>query len=281
MSRHGSDCFVPRFSRSARSATDHVRTFHRRRSRGSTAWQRITLVLLAVFATVTVATTSGFAQRARAQRARSRNFTVLYEAIANRRMDEVRRRLPPRTQINDVDTVSNATPLTWTLTPTAAPTAEQMQIAVMLLDGGADPNRRDGGNHTAMESAVSYPWPEMLQLLISRGGDLRVTTGAGANSLLYSVCDVSGQDWPGRMQQRLEVARLLLEAGLDPTAMTPWARQHGIAAIDGCIRPEMADIARLFAQYGGRPQSALRSRNAQTVALVQELNRIADSSRRR
>lgn len=208
---------------------------------------------------------------------RQRRFYLLFEAIANDRVDEARRRLPRREQVNDIDTTSGSTPLTWTLIPTGPPTAAHMEIARMLLDQGADPNVRDGGGTTAMEAAVAYPWPEMLSLLVSRGGDVHVPANVGQTTLLYSVCQGNGTDWPGRIEQRLAIARMLLDAGLDPTEMSPWAQSHGLTAVDNCVIYDMPDIARLYVEHGGRPRLSLDSRAPQRAALARELVQLADA----
>lgn len=208
---------------------------------------------------------------------RQRRFYMLFEAIANERVEEVRRRLPRRSQINDIDTTSGSTPLTWTLIPIGPPSAARMEIARMLLDGGADPNVRDGGGTSAMEAAVAYPWPEMLSLLIERGGDVRVPATVGDTTLLYSVCQGNGADWPGRLEQRLAIARLLLDAGLDPAEMSPWAQTHGVTAVDNCVIYDMPAIARLYVEHGGRPRRSLESRAPQRAALARELVQLADA----
>ncbi|MCA9574001.1 MAG: hypothetical protein KC668_01150 [Myxococcales bacterium] len=212
-----------------------------------------------------------------APRQRQRRFYMLFEAIANDRVAEVRRRLPRREQINDIDTTSGTTPLTWTLIATGPPTAAHMEIARMLLDRGADPNVRDGGGTTAMEAAVAYPWPEMLSLLIERGGDVRVPANVGETTLLYSVCQGNGTDWPGRLEQRLAIARMLVDAGLDPTEMSPWAQSHNLTAVDNCVIYDMPDIARLYVEHGGRPRASLDSRAPQRAALARELVQLADA----
>jgi hypothetical protein len=198
-------------------------------------------------------------------------FYRLFEAISNERLAEVRRRLPTAAHINDLDTTSGCTPLTWTLVPGDAPTPAQLQILTLLLDRGADPNVRDANGTSAMEAAVAYPWPEALRLLIARGGDVRTPAAVGDTTLLYSVCTSSSSPWPGIEAQRLEIAQLLLDAGLDPRATTPWAEEHDFSAIDQCIVYRLPEIARLYARRGGRPRSMLGSTDPERAGLVREL----------
>ena len=147
----------------------------------------------------------------------------------------------------------------------------------MLLDGGADPNARDGGGTTPVEAAVAYPWPEMLSLLVERGGDLHSAAEVGETTLLYSVCQGNGADWPRRLEQRLAVARILIDAGLDPTEMSPWAQSHSLTAVDQCVIYNMPDIARLYVDHGGRPQSTLTRSAPQRAALARELEARANA----
>jgi hypothetical protein len=204
-------------------------------------------------------------------------FYRLFEAISNERIAEVRRRLPTAAHINDLDTTSGCTPLTWTLTPGDAPTPAQLQILVLLLDRGADPNVRDGNGVSAMEAAVAYPWPEALRRFIARGGDVRTPAAVGETTLLYSVCTSSSSPWPGIETQRLEIAQLLLDAGLDPTATTPWAEAHDFSAVDQCIVYHLPEIARLYARRGARPRSMVGSTDPERAGLVRELLGLAGS----
>jgi len=136
---------------------------------------------------------------------------------------------------------------------------------------------RDGNGTSAMEAAVVYPWPEALRLLIARGGDVRTPAAVGDTTLLYSVCTSSGSPWPGIEAQRLEIAERLLEAGLDPSATTPWAEAHDFSAVDQCIVYQLPEIARLYARRGVRPRSMLNSTDPERAALVRELLGLAGS----
>ena len=215
-------------------------------------------------------TPSSLVSQERGGRPRSR-MDPLFEAIADERVALVRRRLPAAARINDVDTTSGCTPLTWALVAGQPQSASRLAIIRMLLDRGADPNLPDASANTPMEKAVRYPWPEVVRLLIARGGNPRVPARVGGTTLLYSVCDGGAEPWPGIEGQRLETARILLDAGLDPTEMSDWAEEHDFTVVDQCIQYDLPEVARLFASRGARPRTTLRHPNPRRAELAREL----------
>ncbi|MCA9532088.1 MAG: hypothetical protein KC593_00355 [Myxococcales bacterium] len=59
--------------------------------------------------------------------------------------------------------------------------------------------------------------------------------------------------------------------------MSPWARAHGITAVDTCVQYDMPNIARLSVEHGGRPRMTLRHPALHRAALARELNELADA----
>ncbi|MDP3278332.1 MAG: hypothetical protein Q8Q09_24300 [Deltaproteobacteria bacterium] len=207
-----------------------------------------------------------------AQTSPRRRFYLLYEAIANERVAEVRRRLPPASQINDIDRGSGATPLTWLLTGTHAPTAATAELLELLLRHGANPNTRDAAGWTPMQLAVQYPWPHALRRLIAHNGNLQLTEASRGVSLLYSLCHNDDSRWPSQHDDRIEIAHMLLHAGLDPRVMSPWAVTHQFTSVDQCVVQRFPEIARLYGARGGRARTTLASRAPQSAALARELS---------
>lgn len=119
-----------------------------------------------------------------------------------------------------------------------AAAAGHAEVAALLLDHGADVNRRDDRGATPLHRAVEHP--ELIELLAARGADpdARDQRGRsplhwlaaspahrGATALIARGADVDARDHNGEtplhiaaMGGRLDLVGVLLEAGADPDA---------------------------------------------------------------
>jgi ankyrin repeat protein len=107
-----------------------------------------------------------------------------------------------------------ATALMW-----AVPDIEKVR---RLLSHGATVNARSDTERTALLVAASYPGTvNVLRLLLDRGADLRAQDRGGSTALSLAVRSAD-----------VEVVRFLVEQGLDPKALSPFAQRAGFARYD-------------------------------------------------
>jgi ankyrin repeat protein len=107
-----------------------------------------------------------------------------------------------------------ATALMW-----AAPDVEKMR---RLVDHGANVNARSDTDRTALLVAASYPGTvKALQLLLDHGADLRAEDRGGSTALSLAIRSAS-----------VDVVQFLVEKGLDPKALSPFAARAGVARYD-------------------------------------------------
>src|SRR5262245_38385615 len=109
---------------------------------------------------------------------------------------------------------SGATALMWSV-----PDRVKVQ---RLLDRGAAVDTRSETGRTALLVAASYPGTvDLLRLLLARGADLRVQDRAGTTALALAVRSAD-----------VDVARFLVERGLNPDALNAGARRAALARND-------------------------------------------------
>jgi ankyrin repeat protein len=109
---------------------------------------------------------------------------------------------------------SGTTALMW-----AIPDVEKVGL---LLAHGANVNARSETDRTALLVAASYPGTrDVLRMLLDHGADLRAQDRGGATALSLALRSAD-----------VEVARFLVERGLDPDALVPAARRAAFARYD-------------------------------------------------
>jgi len=124
---------------------------------------------------------------------------------------------------------SGATALMWSV-----PDRAKVQ---RLLDRGAAVDARSETGRTALLVAASYPGTvDLLRLLLAHGADLRAQDRAGTTALALAVRSAD-----------VDVARFLVERGLDPAALNPGARRAALArnyrpTIDYLITKRLAPL---------------------------------------
>ena len=124
--------------------------------------------------------------------------TPLYHASSNCHIDVVQLLLNEGADPNKKNT-SGETPLNW------AATKGHKEVVQVLIDGGADPNWANEWGETPLHSAASEGHKDVVQLLLGRGADPNKATGYGSTPLHRAAR--SGHK---------DVVKLLLDRGADP-----------------------------------------------------------------
>ncbi len=130
----------------------------------------------------------------------------------------------------------------------SAAASGNLEIALLLLDRGANVNAARGGDgQTPLHVAASNGREEMIRLLLARGAEISATTKEGFTPLHEAAT-----------HQRVAVAALLLDAGADVNAagkagITPL----GVIALAEAYAPQaqrekVAPMAALLRQRGGK-----------------------------
>lgn len=126
------------------------------------------------------------------------------------------------------------------------------EICHLLLDRGADPNRRDSLGRTALHIAADPQRLAALGVLIQHGAHLNVLDNRKTSPLHYAV----GKKCP-------EACRALLEAGADVNAPGCEITPVYITALHGT-----AAVMRVLLDYGAPPESALFTPHADVIMAV-------------
>lgn len=112
--------------------------------------------------------------------------------------------------------------------------AGQPAMVKFLLDSGADPNGPDSAGGSLMHAVRRLPDPAVLKLLIAHGADLEACDGDRNTALNYAARD-----------DKLDLARILLDADADPNAQT----ERGYTVLQFARGAAMQALLR---KYGGR-----------------------------
>lgn len=143
-----------------------------------------------------------------------------------------------------------------------------LDIAVMLLERGADPNAQlqqqapyraklDRGNDTVLTTgttpllrAAKAGDIAAMKVLLAKGADPTLTTKAGVNALMLAAgLGTAEQDTTGRYKtqpQAIEAISILLDAGFDIDATDT----RGKTALHGAALQGYDDVVRALARFG-------------------------------
>jgi len=124
-------------------------------------------------------------------------------------------------------------------------------IVAELLRAGADPNQPglDGAN--ALDAAAASKKPDVVRLLLENGAVMDVS--ATTRNPLFALCATQGDE----SDDMVEVARILIGAGIDTTPRYDTETMKGIDAIAFAMMWGRPGIARLIAetQADGDPEA--------------------------
>jgi ankyrin repeat protein len=99
------------------------------------------------------------------------------------------------------------TPLMWAIGQCDAPHGTRVQILKTLLHANADPNKSSTGyRYTPLLKAAESGDYEIVGVLLAAGADVKATNSIGFSAL--------------HLVPNAEIARVLIEAGADPTIRT-------------------------------------------------------------
>ena len=156
------------------------------------------------------------------------------------------------------------------------PDSTRVQIISLLLEHGADPNKKNKMQFSPLHFAAVYGPEGAADKLVAAGANLNAKTSSGTTPLAYAV-----------LASRLEVVRLLLDHGADPNVnqmtaldnkgMTPLhLAARGQPTVDTAgtesyrPTPGQAEIIKSLLDKGADP--SIRDGNGRTPLEIAELN---------
>ena len=116
---------------------------------------------------------------------------------------------------------------------TSALHAKNIEIARLLIENGADINRKDGDSQYPLNLACELGDLKLVKFMLNKGADVNVSNDGGRTPLHYAVDSVS--------KDNLEIVKMLVERGADVNARTNtgytpliyagWDRKNGFEII--------------------------------------------------
>ena len=152
------------------------------------------------------------------------------------------------------------TPLHW------AASTDDLEVAELLVDAGADLDVPGGSIGTPLENAVGYGCWHVARLLAARGaridglwvagglGDLHRIGELLATSPPPPAGDIGAGFWQACHGGQRRAAELLLAAGADPNARVEWASDSPLD-VAGNVDTRREGLAKWLQSIGARPAS--------------------------
>ena len=115
--------------------------------------------------------------------------------------------------------------------------AEQQRKIIALLRAGADINATDKNGVTALHHAVRFRSPIAVRTLIEHGANVnQVCRRSGSTPLHRAVTTTGAPSTAGKREEVLEIIRLLMAAGADPSIANKSGRRPADYVKDEAIR---------------------------------------------
>jgi uncharacterized protein len=112
--------------------------------------------------------------------------------------------------------------------------ADQRRRLLKLLKDGADVHATDKNGVTALHHAVRFRSPAAVKVLIEHGANVnQACRRNGSTPLHRAVTQTGAPSTAGKSEQAMEIVRLLLAAGADPSLKNNLGRPPADYAADG------------------------------------------------
>ena len=115
--------------------------------------------------------------------------------------------------------------------------AHQQKRLIALLNTGADINAADKNGVTALHHAVRFRSPIAVRTLLERGANVNQACKKSRSTPLHRAVTTTGAPGTaGKRQEALEIVRLLLAAGADPSLANKSGRTPADYVKDDAVR---------------------------------------------
>src|SRR5688572_1535182 len=115
--------------------------------------------------------------------------------------------------------------------------ADQRKRLITLLKAGADIHAADKNGVTALHHAVRFRSPIAVRTLIEHGANVnQVCRRSGSTPLHRAVTTTGAPSTAGKREEALEIIRLLIAAGADPSIANKSGRKPADYAKDDAIK---------------------------------------------
>jgi uncharacterized protein len=115
--------------------------------------------------------------------------------------------------------------------------ADQRRRLIALLKSGADIHATDKNGVTALHHAVRFRSPIAVRTLIEQGANVnQVCRKSGSTPLHRAVTTTGAPSTAGKRQEAIEIIRLLIAAGADPSITNKSGRKPADYVKDDAIK---------------------------------------------
>jgi tankyrase len=117
---------------------------------------------------------------------------------------------------------------------------DQRKRLIALLKAGADVHATDNNGVTALHHAVRFRSPTAVKTLIEHGANVnQVCRKSGSTPLHRAVTTTGAPSTAGKRQEALEIIRLLIAAGADPSITNKSGRKPADYVKDDAIKSQL------------------------------------------